>query len=202
VDGTGVGRLGVVNSGICKDLSTGQAAVSDRTFGAGGQPTLIWPPMSTPPPIPPRGSRLGILPWLVAGALLFGLAALGGFGAAYLVTTAQAVPTVDPGRLATPTPAPTPTAATTPSPASTASPTPSPTATPALSPSPSPSAGGTPSASPSPSATPLAYVVKKGDRLNDIAARFGVSADAIVALNHLSDPNHIEIGQVLLIPVP
>jgi hypothetical protein len=37
---------------------------------------------------------------------------------------------------------------------------------------------------------------------SDIAARFGVTVDAIVLLNHLDNPNRIEAGQILLIPLP
>jgi len=45
-------------------------------------------------------------------------------------------------------------------------------------------------------------VVKAGDRLRAIAEQFGVTVDSIVELNHLKNPDHIEVGQVLLIPVP
>jgi LysM repeat protein len=138
-----------------------------------------------------------VLPWVAAGALLFGIAAVAGFGAAYLVTSANAVPTVDPSRLPTPSPRPTPTPGpSTPAPSATATPSASPTGT--LTPGPVPSE----SATVRPSPTPIRYVVKRGDTLSEIAAQFGVSVDAIVELNHLDNPNRIEAGQVLLIPVP
>ncbi|HEY7563649.1 MAG TPA: LysM peptidoglycan-binding domain-containing M23 family metallopeptidase [Acidimicrobiia bacterium] len=44
------------------------------------------------------------------------------------------------------------------------------------------------------------YVVQRGDTVNQIAAEFGVSADEIVRLNSLGDPDLLMIGQVLLIP--
>ncbi len=152
--------------------------------------------MSSPPP---RTSLPPFVPWLVAGVLLFGVAAFAGFGAAYIVASANAVPSVDPALLPSPTPRPT-------SSRPPASPTPvtSPSTSPEASPTPTESAGASPSAStaPSPEATPIRYVVKRGDRLSSIAAQFGVTIQAIVDLNHLDNPDHIEVGQVLLIPVP
>jgi murein DD-endopeptidase MepM/ murein hydrolase activator NlpD len=44
------------------------------------------------------------------------------------------------------------------------------------------------------------YIVQAGDSLGTIAQSFGVSVDEIQALNKLSDPNAISIGQQLLIP--
>lgn len=46
----------------------------------------------------------------------------------------------------------------------------------------------------------IEYTVQAGDTLLDIANRFGVTADEIVALNNLTDPSRLDIGQVLLIP--
>jgi LysM repeat protein len=43
-------------------------------------------------------------------------------------------------------------------------------------------------------------VVKGGDTLSAIAARFGVSIGALAAFNHLADQNQITPGQTLLIP--
>ena len=62
------------------------------------------------------------------------------------------------------------------------------------------------SPSPSPSPTPTfpsegtRYTVVEGDTLFEIAQRFGVTVEAIVALNHLLDAASISIGQVLIIP--
>jgi murein DD-endopeptidase MepM/ murein hydrolase activator NlpD len=45
-----------------------------------------------------------------------------------------------------------------------------------------------------------AYTVAPGDTLFEIAQRFGVSLDELIALNQISDPSLIQVGQVLLIP--
>ncbi|MEN8098408.1 MAG: LysM peptidoglycan-binding domain-containing protein [Chloroflexota bacterium] len=44
------------------------------------------------------------------------------------------------------------------------------------------------------------YVVQPGDSLFGIAILFGVPADDLMARNDITDPNHIEIGQELIIP--
>jgi LysM repeat protein len=150
--------------------------------------------MSSPPP----NRWLAALPWVIAAVALFAIAAVGGFGAAYVLSTGQAVATVDPAKLPTPTPVPTPTLGpATPTPAVT------PTATAAASPTGLTSPPASASAAPSgPTPSPISYVVKRGDRLSDIANQFGVTVDAIVQLNNLDNPDHIEAGQVLLIPIP
>lgn len=51
-----------------------------------------------------------------------------------------------------------------------------------------------------PQPAPFIYRVQAGDTLLDIAARFGVSVDAIVAANGLDDPDTLAIDQELLIP--
>lgn len=157
--------------------------------------------MSSAPPNP----LPVVLPWVIAGIALFVIASIAGVGTAYLLTTANAVPTVDPARLPSPTVRPTAPpsgrASATPGSSVTAAPTasvtPTSTAVPTDTPAPSPTET---AAGPSP--TPISYIVKRGDRLGDIAAQFGVTVDAIVELNKLKNPDHIEVGQVLLIPVP
>lgn len=49
---------------------------------------------------------------------------------------------------------------------------------------------------------PDAYIVQEGDSLYSIAARFRVEIADLVALNGLSDPNDIQVGQELQIPQP
>jgi N-acetylmuramoyl-L-alanine amidase len=44
------------------------------------------------------------------------------------------------------------------------------------------------------------YVVRPGDTVDGLAARYGVTPAAIVAANHLSDPNRIYAGRTLIIP--
>ena len=104
--------------------------------------------------------------------------------------TAAALPTPDPsGLLAasataqpkTP-PTPPPTARTSPRPSS-AVPTPTP-----------------PAATATPQGTPHVYVAQKGDSMSRIAARFGVTIEALMAANGLANPNIVNIGQVLVIP--
>ncbi len=53
-----------------------------------------------------------------------------------------------------------------------------------------------------PTTGPGNYIVQPGDTIGSIAAKFGVTADAIIQLNNLSNPNALEVGQVLRIPVP
>lgn len=45
------------------------------------------------------------------------------------------------------------------------------------------------------------YTVKRGDTLIKIGARFGVSAAAIARANGISDPDYVQAGMVLTIPV-
>jgi predicted chitinase/LysM repeat protein len=50
-----------------------------------------------------------------------------------------------------------------------------------------------------PGPTPLRYVVRAGDTLGAIAARFGTTIRAIARANHITNPNLIRVGQVLQI---
>ena len=45
-------------------------------------------------------------------------------------------------------------------------------------------------------------MVQTGDTLGSIAARYGVSAEALMQVNNLADPNMLSEGQTLLIPAP
>jgi LysM repeat protein len=78
------------------------------------------------------------------------------------------------------------------------------TAAPSGGPTPAPTAAPTqrPTPTPQPSATPrpATYKVRLGDNLSGIAARFGTTVAEIAALNNITNPSLIRVGQVLKIP--
>jgi len=49
---------------------------------------------------------------------------------------------------------------------------------------------------------PELYAVKSGDTLGRIANQYGISLDKLMEENELANPNVLEVGQVLTIPVP
>ena len=49
------------------------------------------------------------------------------------------------------------------------------------------------------SGEPMKVKVRTGDNLGMIAQRHGVSVGDLVAWNHMEDPNHLQVGQVLLV---
>ena len=49
-------------------------------------------------------------------------------------------------------------------------------------------------------ASAVMYTVQGGDTLSGIARKFGVTVDAIVKANNISDPSRIRPGQVFIIP--
>lgn len=68
---------------------------------------------------------------------------------------------------------------------------------------PSPTARGPTPPSPPPTALPQnfeTYIVRAGDTLAQIAARFGVSLPELMRANNLTNPNLIAVGQRLMIP--
>jgi LysM repeat protein len=52
-----------------------------------------------------------------------------------------------------------------------------------------------------PCTTPI-YIVRQGDTLGTIAARFGISVYELAVYNGIADPNNIDVGDVLYVPVP
>ena len=45
------------------------------------------------------------------------------------------------------------------------------------------------------------YVVQRGDTLAEICNEYGVSIDQVAQINHISNWDHIEVGQILVLPV-
>jgi LysM repeat protein len=45
----------------------------------------------------------------------------------------------------------------------------------------------------------VTYVIQKGDSLSKIAKQFNLTVDQIITINNITDADHIEAGQVLVI---
>ncbi len=124
----------------------------------------------------------------MGAAVVLILAVTAGLLTAYVVANARAVPA--PAAMASPTPSPV-SAPPTSSPQLTEQPgtgTPQPRRTPTA----------PPTVTPEP--TPFVHVVQAGESLIYIANLYGVTVDDIVALNDITNPNRIHVGQQLLIP--
>lgn len=80
-------------------------------------------------------------------------------------------------------------------------PTPTFTFTPAPSPTPTFTPTSTPTLTPTPEPPYILHRVRLGENLTEIANRYRVSVEAIMALNGLSSPNEIQYGLDLKIPV-
>ncbi len=67
-----------------------------------------------------------------------------------------------------------------------------------------PTVTATPAPTPVPAPTQQTYVVQSGDTMSRIANRFGVPLDELIAANEATVPNpdQLQIGDVLIIPVP
>lgn len=57
-------------------------------------------------------------------------------------------------------------------------------------------------ATPEPSPEPRTYIVKPGDTPAIIARQFGVSVEALMRANNITDPRALRVGQRLTIPEP
>jgi LysM repeat protein len=101
-------------------------------------------------------------------------------------TTAEPTVTLTPRPTftATPPPTATPTATATPKPTNTPTATPEPTVTPA------------------PQVTPTIYSVASGDTLGGIADAYGVTIEALMEANGISNASLISVGEELIIPLP
>ena len=62
----------------------------------------------------------------------------------------------------------------------------------------------TPMVSPAALATPatITHIVETGDTLYHLALKYGTTIEAIVGANKLTDPDRLQIGQKLVIPLP
>ena len=139
---------------------------------------------------PRRSSAAGRLRTLVVAVLVVALTAVLGFAAGTLLPSL--VP--GPGIAVTPTDEPTE--------APTLAPTIEPTEAPTLAPTIEPTEEPTPEPTATPAATPkpTVHVVKAGETLTAIAAKYGVSVKAIQDLNGIENANRIFPGQKLKIP--
>jgi LysM repeat protein len=108
----------------------------------------------------------------------------------------EPVPAPAPESAAKPEPAPEPTPEPAPVPASVESPAPAPAAEPA--PAPAESAAPAPAEAP---VAPVAHTIVKGDSLNALAKRYGVSAADLRTWNKM-DSDVVKIGQVIKIQAP
>lgn len=59
-----------------------------------------------------------------------------------------------------------------------------------------------PTAEPSPTPASQTYIVQAGDSPASIAAKFKIKTEDLVAANNIDDPQKLQIGQKLQIPLP
>jgi LysM repeat protein len=53
----------------------------------------------------------------------------------------------------------------------------------------------------SPAGAPIIHVVQSGDTISGLALQYDVPADAIIATNQLKNPNFLQLGMELIIPI-
>ena len=56
-------------------------------------------------------------------------------------------------------------------------------------------------AGPTPTPTPVIHIVQAGDTISGLALQYDVSAEDIIAANNLQNPNFLQVGTALLIPI-
>ena len=99
-----------------------------------------------------------------------------------------------------PAPVPTPTRTPVPTFTPTGTPQPTPILMPTLPTTATPTVSATSTVTPTPSVR--THIVLPGETLVSIARGYDVAVEAILELNGLANPNVIEVGQELLIPLP
>jgi len=192
-------------------LAATALAVESMPRAPGDDGAALWPATASTALVLEPARRMGALPGASARsggqALLVGLMVLaftvlviartqspGGGGVSPAASDAGAAVVGSPSPVATLSDAPSASAVASPSESPGASPSP------AVSPTASPSR----TASPRPTATPIVatrtYRVRSGDTLSSIAARFKTRVAVLAALNGITDPRLIHVGQVLKIP--
>ncbi|MBF6606478.1 MAG: LysM peptidoglycan-binding domain-containing protein [Chloroflexi bacterium] len=192
------------------DVRTDPPSVAGRRYPS-TTPVLLERVRPSLPAVATTSSRgigqLALVALLAVAVVAIALARLGSSTSSGAIAAPSATATLSVGVAASPSVAPAvvgsvgPSPAPTPSPAASSpapTPSPRPVATPRPTPSTTPAPTGAATQGPSPSAA-VTYVVRPGDTLSSIAARFGTTAAAIQALNGLADPSLIHPGQVLKI---
>ena len=183
----------------CATYLAARAVADDAAPSTPGDDgAALWQGAAAPPLVLEPARRMGALP--TAATRSGGSAALIGLMVvAFLVLVlARIQAPASPG--SSPGPSLAAVAATSSSPLATADAVPT---DPASSASPDGSAATVPS-EPAPEATtePQTYKVKSGDTLSSIARRYDTTVKRLKAANDISDPRALEVGQVLIIPVP
>lgn len=173
------------------DFRATLAAMSGQTddplFPPAPEPPTDLQPRRAPVKKRQRTTSEAALPWLLGVVIVLLLAASGGLVTAWIVAGMKAVP---PPVAAGPTPTlrPAPTIAPTPTGLQTVAPTEQPLRTPTTA----------PQVTPEPE--PFVHVVQRDEYLQYIADLYEVSVEDIVALNDITNPNKIRVGEELLIP--
>lgn len=140
-------------------------------------------------PAPINSPARVALPWIIATVVVLAVAVTLGFITAYLLASGRAVDAPNVGA-ASPTPRSTP--IVTLAPGETAGPTEE--ATIQLRRTPTPTTVITPEPS------PFEHTIARGENLTYIAGLYCTTVEAIQALNGISNPNRIQVGQVILVP--